>query len=486
MFLSIRYRLILSYIAMVFVPIVLFLVAVFLMVVLFIGDIREVSKLLPANHQYHKIVQPEDQLLLELKEKSIIDPDVLVQSAYLQSLSERLDELNTTLILRKEDSIIYSSGQDKLPKASVLPAFGSLTTYNNIEELGNETYSIRQHDFFIPDGSKATLFLIKDASPLVHLMRTFTPLMFAMLILALVFTNGLLTYYVSKSIIKPINNLKNAAEKIGQGHLDDALVIKGKDEISQLTSAFETMRQQLKSSTEIQQQYEHNRKELMAHISHDLKTPITAIKGYVEGIQDGVANTAEKQEKYLQTIYQKSVDLDRLIDELFLYSKLDLKKLPFNFEIVDLKNYLIDFVEELSFELENRNIRCEFHYDKDALYSVKADGEKLRRVFANIIENSLKYMDKERGQIVISLTRKHENIIVALSDNGSGISPEALPYVFEQFYRAEQSRNKQTGGSGLGLSIARMIMEEHKGSISAESKLGEGTTIRITFPKEGV
>jgi histidine kinase len=483
---SIRYRLILSYIAMIFVPIILFLVASLLMVTLFIGDIREVSQLLPANHQYHKNVQPDQQFLTELKEKSIMDPTTLVHPTYLDSLSGRLDELETSMILRKNEEIVYSSEETKDIQTEHLPAFGSLSTNNNIEKLGSDMYSIKQLDFISSDGGKASIFLLKDASPVVEFTRTFFPLMFAMLILILIFTNGLLTYYVSKSIIKPINHLKKAAEKIGNGHLDDALVVKGKDEISQLTRSFEDMRRQLKHSTEIQKQYEHNRKELIAHISHDLKTPITTIKGYVEGIRDGVANSAEKQDRYLQTIYQKSVDLDHLIDELFLYSKLDLKKLPFHFIKFDIKNYLIDFVEELTFEFENRNIKLDFSYDEKKLYEIEADPEKLKRVFSNIIENSLKYMDKVAGEIRIMLTSTSHEFIVSISDNGPGIAKESLPNVFEQFYRAEQSRNKQTGGSGLGLSIARMIMEEHGGSLRAESELDKGTTIHIIFPKEGV
>jgi histidine kinase len=483
---SIRYRLILSYMAMICVPIVLFLIAVMLIVTLFIGDIREVSKLLPANHQYHKIIQPDQQFLMDLRKESMVNPIQLVDPAYLSSLTGRLDELDASIILRKKEEIIYSSEETKHLKVNHLPVFGGLTSNNNIEKLGSNTYSIKQLDFYLPDGSETSLFLLKDASPVVKFTRTFFPVLLTTLILILIFTNGLLTYYVSKSIIKPINRLKAAAEKIGQGNLDDPLVVKGKDEISQLTSTFEEMRRQLKHSTEIQKQYEHNRKELIAHISHDLKTPITTIKGYVEGIRDGVANSAEKQERYLQTIYQKSVDLDHLIDELFLYSKLDLKKLPFHFIKFDMKNYLLDFAEELTFEFENRNIKLDFSYDENKSYEINADPEKLKRVFSNIIENSLKYMDKVSGEIGITLTSTSHEIIVSISDNGSGIAKESLPYVFEQFYRAEQSRNKQTGGSGLGLSIARMIMEEHGGTLKVESELGEGTTIHIIFPKEEV
>jgi histidine kinase len=480
--LSIRYRLILSYIAMICVPIILFIVAILLMMLLFMGDIREVSNLLPANHQMDNAELPDQQLLLELKKKSVVAPEQLVDSSFLDSLGGKLAEMEAFILVRQNEQIIYSSEETKHLKASDMPEFGGLLSDNNIEQLGTETYSIKQQDFYLRDGSEASFFIVKDASPIVNLMRTFFPLMLIMLIVILILTNGLLTYYVSRSIIKPINTLKDAAEKIGQGQLDNPLVVKGRDEISQLTSTFEHMREQLKHSTEIQRQYEENRKELIAHISHDLKTPITTIKGYVEGIRDGVANTDEKRERYLQTIYQKSMDLDRLIDELFLYSKLDLKKVSFHFIELDLKNYLMDFAEELMFELENRQIKLSFHYDQSESYIIKADPEKLRRVFTNIIENSLKYMDKDEGEIHISLIKTVEDKRISISDNGAGISEEALPNIFEQFYRAEQSRNKQTGGSGLGLSIAKMVIDAHGGTIFAESKKGIGTRLTITFP----
>jgi histidine kinase len=483
---SIRYRLILSYIAMILVPILLFLVGSFLLMILFIGDIREVSKLLPANHQYHQNeIQPDQSFYLELKKKSMQAPEEFLKSSFLASFSDRLMKLDMTLVLLKDNEIVYAS-EVKNIKPTQFPAFGSLTSSNNIEKLGDETYSIKQHDFYLANGSEVSLFLLKDANQVVIFTRTFFPIMFALLVLILIATNGLLTYYVSRSIIQPINRLKMAAEKIGQGYLEDALIVKGMDEISQLTRSFEHMRVQLKTSKELQRQYETNRKELIAHISHDLKTPITTIKGYVEGLRDGVANTTEKQARYLQTIYQKSKDLDRMIDELFLFSKLDLKKLQFQFTTIDLKGYLVDFVEELAFELEKRNILLSLECLQATNYNMKADSEKLKRVFSNIIENSIKYMDKDQGEIKVTLKSSNNQIFVTIEDNGQGIPKEALPYVFDQFYRADESRNQQTGGSGLGLSIAKMIIEEHGGSISAESEHRRGTTIQLVFPKEGV
>src|SRR5690606_12418385 len=156
------------------------------------------------------------------------------------------------------------------------------------------------------------------------------------LLIVLILTNGLLTYFVAKSIIKPIQQLSMAAKEIADGNLDFSVGVKGSDEISQLASSFETMRKNLKETEAININYENNRKELIASISHDLKTPITSIKGYVNGIRDGVANTPEKMEKYMVTISRKADELDHLIDELFMYSKLDLNKVPYHLERLDL------------------------------------------------------------------------------------------------------------------------------------------------------
>jgi signal transduction histidine kinase len=308
----------------------------------------------------------------------------------------------------------------------------------------------------------------------------FIPFRFAGILLALIISNGLLTYFVSKSIIKPINELSEAAEQISKGNLDFQIEPTGKDELGKLAETFEQMRFKLKESAEMQRKYEENRKELIANISHDLKTPITSIKGYVEGIRDGVANTPEKMDRYIQTIYKKAVDMDHLIDELFLYSKLDLHRVPFEFEIVDLKSYLTDYIEELRFDVEKDGVVVTFHAEKGA-YQVLADREQLKRVITNVVQNSLKHMNKLEKHIHIHLLLENNNVIVQIKDNGIGIPEEDLPLIFDRFYRADPSRNTGTGGSGLGLAIVKRIIEEHGGDIWAESKLGEGTSIFFTI-----
>ncbi|MCL6573165.1 MAG: HAMP domain-containing histidine kinase [Bacillus sp. (in: Bacteria)] len=478
---SINLRLLLSNIAIIIVPIILFFVASVLLMVVFLGDIRELAYLLPENHNYHKTVQKDSVLLLKLKEKSVMDPTMLMSMEYLESLDAELKESKADLVIRSDNEIFYSTTGLEKVNVDALPGFGETSELRNMEQIGKRTFAIKQHDFYLNDGSKISLFLMKDASPWNKFVKTFFPILFGLCLLILVVTNGLLTYFMSKSIIKPINRLKKAAQSIKNGNLEHSITAVRKDEIGQLTEDFEKMRLKLIESRELQKQYEENRKELIAHISHDLKTPITSIKGYIEGIRDGVADTPEKRTRYIQTIYSKSVDMDHLIDELFLFSKLDLGKVPFHFEVVNIKNYLIDYIEELSFDLKKMNVEIDFQFEPTRNFYVYADREKFKRVLGNIVDNSIKYMDKVSKKLTITLS-ENETVDIVITDNGPGIPDEAIPLIFNQFYRAEQSRNKLTGGSGLGLSIARMIVEEHQGSIQVESKLAVGTKITISLP----
>lgn len=327
------------------------------------------------------------------------------------------------------------------------------------------------------------LFVVFKGNPQGTELTLFISFRFVAMVLILVITNGLLTYYMSKSIITPINKLSLAAKKISEGDLEYSVKSNKKDELGELSNTFEAMRLKFKEAKAAQKQYENNRQELIASISHDLKTPLTSIKGYIRGIQDGVANTPEKLERYMETIHKTANDMDRLIDELFLYSKLDLQRLPFHFEKVDLYSFFADLVDELAFNLEKDNGTATLLANKEDSYIVEADREKLKRVVTNILQNSLKYMDKKPKKILVRLLSNPTEVIVEMTDNGRGISKEDIPFIFESFYRTDSSRNSSTGGSGLGLSIAKKIIEEHGGTIWANSELGKGTSIYFNLKK---
>lgn len=299
----------------------------------------------------------------------------------------------------------------------------------------------------------------------------------------LVFISAALTMWVYRSVVRPISKLQEAVRKIRDGNLDFTMDVEDDDEIGQLCQDFEEMRIRLKENAEEKIQSDMENKELISNISHDLKTPITAIKGYVEGIMDGVASSPEKLDKYIRTIYSKANDMDRLIDELTFYSKIDTNKIPYTFSKINVDGYFRDCAEEVGLDMESRNIEFGyFNYVNDDV-TVIADAEQMKRVINNIIGNSVKYLDKERGMINIRIKDVGDFVQVEIEDNGRGIASKDLPYIFDRFYRTDSSRNSAQGGSGIGLSIVKKIVEDHGGRIWATSKEGMGTEMHFVLRK---
>ena len=299
----------------------------------------------------------------------------------------------------------------------------------------------------------------------------------------LVFTALSVGLWIYRSIAVPLVKLRKATQNIKEGNLDFVLEVEGKDEFSQLCQDFEEMRKRLKESTEEKILMDKENKELISNISHDLKTPITAVKGYVEGIMDGVADTPEKMSRYVRTIYNKTNEMDHLINELTFYSKIDTNRIPYTFSKLNVEDYFSDCAEELGLEMETKGIELVYanYVEKDV--QVIADGEQIRRVIHNIVSNAIKYMEKPKGIIQLRVKDVGDFIQVEIEDNGKGIAAKDLPYIFDRFYRTDVSRNSSKGGSGIGLSIVKKIMEDHGGKVWATSRLGIGTIMYFVLRK---
>ncbi len=299
----------------------------------------------------------------------------------------------------------------------------------------------------------------------------------------LVFTSVSVGLWIYRSIAAPLVKLRRATQNIKEGNLDFVLEVEGADEFSELCRDFEEMRRRLKESAEEKVVLDKENKELISNISHDLKTPITAVKGYVEGIMDGVADTPEKMDRYVRIIYNKTNEMDHLINELTFYSKIDTNRIPYVFSKLNVDDYFADCAEEVGLELETRGIQLYYanYVDKDVL--VIADGEQIRRVIYNIVSNAIKYMDKEKGVIQIRVKDVGDFIQVEIEDNGKGIAAKDLPNIFDRFYRTDVSRNSSKGGSGIGLSIVRKILEDHGGKVWATSREGIGTIMYFVLRK---
>ncbi|CAG7619127.1 Adaptive-response sensory-kinase SasA [Paenibacillus solanacearum] len=483
---SIRLKLLFSYTGTLLITILIFVATTFFITVAVTGDMKSIKQFYKIHYALNPLSPEVESLFMELKYITKNDnPDRLLDRALLADYDNKLRIAQATLIIRKGPSIYYASPPWKtLQPETHLPEYDA----GNIQirgtfNIADRFFSYAKYDFVFGDQSPGSVFVLRERSPFAELTRKLLPLLISILFVLLLLANVLLYAFITRSIIVPLQKLKQSADRIREGNLDFRIEPAAGGEIGQLSTAFEEMRKQLNHSLELQQQYEENRKELLSNISHDLKTPISSIKGYIEGIRDGVANTPEKMNKYVNTIFGKTVAMDRLIDELFLYSKLDLKKVPFHFEKLDLNRFLTDVLEEQRFDLEAQGFQLYYAPWQGEPVEVLIDPEKVRRAISNIIDNSVKFMDKADKRIVVRVEPGEGDVTVRLTDNGSGIPAEAAAHIFDRFYRAESSRNSRTGGSGLGLAIARQVIEGHGGTIGADSVYGQGTTIYFTLKR---
>ena len=302
-------------------------------------------------------------------------------------------------------------------------------------------------------------------------------------LIILIFTSVSVGLWIYRSVATPLVKLRRATQNIKEGNLDFVMEAEGTDEFAELCRDFEEMRRRLKESAEEKVLMDKENKELISNISHDLKTPITAVKGHVEGIMDGVADTPEKMNRYVRTIYNKTNEMDHLINELTFYSKIDTNRIPYTFSKLNVEDYFSDCAEEIGLELETRGIQLYYanYVEKDVL--VIADGEQIRRVIHNIISNAIKYMDKPKGVIQIRVKDVGDFVQIEIEDNGKGIAAKDITYIFDRFYRTDVSRNSSKGGSGIGLSIVRKILEDHGGKVWATSREGIGTIMYFVLRK---
>jgi len=424
-----------------------------------------------------------NQVYDEFARQAKKDVAVFADKAYLEKKNEELSRRSTYLLVRKGDTLYFAGN----PTASEiifrrLPAYQSLSQDNERGIYFNdlERY-VNQLDFVFPDGSQGSLFVVTR----VHLLisRKLVAYMFIAILLILLFTSIMLTRWIRTGVFTPIAELNVAMKKIKDGNFDYALETTAEGEIGDLYQNYEDMRLRLKESAEEKQDNEKKNRELISNISHDLKTPITAIKGYVEGIMDGVADTPEKMDKYIRTIYNKANDMDKLINELTTYSSIDTNHIQYNFQRINVADYFGDCVEEVGLDLESRNIKLNYANAADPSTMVIADAEQMKKVINNIISNSVKYMDKPNGRIDIRILDHEDSIQIEIEDNGKGIAQKDLTRIFERFYRTDASRNSAQGGSGIGLSIVKKIIEDHGGYIWATAKEGEGTCMHFVLRK---
>lgn len=423
----------------------------------------------------------------ELSEMAKEETQDMDDATCLEEFNGQLEKKKSYLLVRKGNTIIYvGTEMDEAQEViSQLPAYGeaSATSENGVYLGGDAQALVKQVDFLYEDGEEGSAFIVTSLEDMIPEVKEFFIDTILVIVLTLILTAGILIFWIYRGVMRPLGKMQVAAKKIKEGNLDFELRPEADDEMGNLCQDLEEMRRRLQDNAEEKVKFDKESKELISNISHDLKTPVTTIKGYAEGIMDGVADTPEKMEKYIRTIYNKANEMNTLINELTLYSKIDTNRIPYNFNTLSVNAYFDDCAEDLSVELESKNVEFGYFNYVDKEVKVIADAEQIRRVIHNIVNNSLKYMDKPRGMINLRVKDVGDFVQVELEDNGKGIAAKDLPNIFERFYRTDASRNSSTGGSGIGLSVVRKIIEEHGGKIWATSREDTGTTMYFVLRK---
>ena len=426
-------------------------------------------------------------MYIEMRDEAVEYPNLFANKEFLNGYAQKAHEKLSSLIVRKNGEIIYSSSKMKESELyQMLPDFGDAENNSDSGTFYGGTFQcmVKQLDFSDINNNHFSVSIVTSVKQMIPQIKLFITEGIIIIFLVLLTTSSILIMWIYKSVITPLARLKLATQNIKEGNLDFEMPIEGDDEITYLCNDFEEMRVILSKSTQEKIKFESEEKELISNISHDLRTPLTAIKGYVEGLIDGVADTPQKREKYLKTIFNKVNDMDRLISELTIYSKIDTNRIPYVFKRISINEYFDDCYNEIRMDLEAKDIELEYCNHANSKMYITADAEQLKRVINNIVSNSVKYLSDRKGRIKIDIYDKGDYVHIRIEDNGKGISKEELPHIFERFYRADSSRNSTQGGSGIGLAIVKKIVIDHNGSIWAESKENIGTVMHLELLKE--
>ena len=396
-----------------------------------------------------------------------------------------LESLTTSGVLRivvtQNGGLAYAAGKEQPTDSQLVQAAHSIDEAEAFILAGDR--SVYRIDNTL-SGSSWSLYLFgtkqvhPDSGLKVVLALAALGLIF-IVFLTILMTNRFLTRFVVRKIEEPLDLLSEGARRLGEGDLDCRITYTGQDEFAPVCDTFNEMAARLKALVERVRRDEESRKELLAGISHDLRSPLTSIRAYVEGLIDSVAKTEEAKRRYLCTIRTKAEDIERLVSQLFLYAKLDLEGVPMEIHSIRLDEFITGFVEEAAPDSRTRGL--ELTAGQLAPVAVSADPEQLRRVLSNILENSIKYKNKEMGHLYITL---EESGRLTLADDGPGVPEEALSKLFDVFYRSDPARKNPAGGSGLGLAIAARAVQSMGGTIRACSGTQGGLAIEIILSKE--
>lgn len=409
-----------------------------------------------------------------IEEKSA-NPTYFLTDAFTQKIAQDFDNKILYIEIFENSNLRYSSHLDTLEDLTPVETFLASRISPTLVQKG---YTLKQHHFKLEDASVIDVRLNIDTLRLELAYQSFEVIFFLFFGAFNLIVLSLLIAWISNPIKRSLRRLSYATNEIGKGNLNIELSYNENDDFEPLAESIESMRQSLKRSVARQQQVELEKKELIANISHDLRTPVTSIRGYVQGLKDGVARTRDTQQEYLEIIESKTYMLESLVNDLSEITGYDTNAIKLNKQSIDLRHFLFDCVDELEKDVSRAGGKIHLHYIiKDTVITV--DPEKLMRVFINIIENAIKYKSAAPLEIVILANRDDNGVFINISDNGIGVPESDLDKIFNRFFRSDKSRNLDIGGSGIGLSICREIIQAHGGRITATTGTSGGLTLSI-------
>ena len=297
-------------------------------------------------------------------------------------------------------------------------------------------------------------------------------------IAVLVIMSQIFTGNLVKHIMEPLDELAAGAKRIRENDLTEDINYSGDIEFENVCDTFNKMQKHILREQEKNRKYEKARTDMIAGISHDLRTPLTAIRGTIKGLMDGIASTPEKQDRFLETAYRRTGEMDLLLNQLFYLSKIETGNMPITLRKIEISSFIKNYVQAKQGLMETGKEEL-VEETKEITAELAVDPEQLQRIFDNLLENSRKYGEKVPLKMKIGLRKTPGGILIRFSDNGVGVPENKLPYVFDEFYRVDESRNKKEG-NGLGLYIVKYLIEAMGGTVWAENE--DGFVVSMELP----
>lgn len=409
----------------------------------------------------------------------------IMRSDEMNHLEDKLSRMGYQFMITKNENLIYSNMSEEDMQAARSVAGEAIDSAKTLTASRHEV-SVIKNTFY--HGEKAFCITAvhrqkTDQAVINYLKNYIFKYLCGIVLFFVILTvcvNGITSWWISRSILKPLRLLSLGTKEIREGNLDTEMEYRNKDEFGDVCRDFDDMRAYLKESVEQRLKDEKRRRDLITGISHDLRTPLTSIIGYLDGLLDGIADTPEKRTRYLKAIQIRTGNLVRLVDSLSEYSRLD-NGFRYHMEEADFRDFLEQYLEISRHDAEHNHVDIEFLYGKEK-YPVRIDREELKRVFDNLFTNTVKYRTSDRSHVRIALKRTltGTDIELIFQDDGPGVPEESLERIFDSFYRADDSRSQAEKGSGIGLAVVKEIVLGHGGKVRAENR--EGLAVIIHLP----